>query len=296
MKSRGMFAAGAAIGVMLAMTAPGFAQEGVGLEKVRFEKEDRTATQIARRMYQPEFQYVSAERIWLRDPVEGATDQLAVKIGFGPSCERDCSVAVLYHTGGEWAEVWRGPGKEIELGEVDEVTGLKSIFSKNREWQWGGAKYEPNLYGGYPTRRPATETEMRLAVEWLNANQPDVAGTSDAPTIDALDVNLMNGDETLIFMQGIAVCGNDECPLLVTDAGKVIQQFYAIGPDAGVGDGRTDANGFRALEIQTSQDVSVVSATTGETLEHILPMDVIPAGTPRVIAEAPPSTQLPELR
>ncbi|MBB4000107.1 hypothetical protein [Aureimonas pseudogalii] len=272
-----------------------WAQAGVALEKVTFDKENQEATNIARAMYQPEFGYVSAQRIWLRDPAEGAIDQIAVKIGQGVSCSEDCHVAVLYHTDGEWAELWRGEGKTFELGQINEITGLKSIFADNREWSWGGAKYEPSLYGGYPPRRPANEAEMRLATDWIKANYADELHNIDAPQITALDVNLMTGDEKLIFIFDLTICGNDACPVLAVDNGKVLQQFSAIGPDAGIADGRTDQNGYRLIEIQTDQDVSVVSPSTGEVVQHILAQDVIPAGAKRVIAEAPAATQVPEL-
>lgn len=271
----------AGIAASLALSTVVRAQQGVALEKVTFERENQAATQLARKMYQPEFSYVSAQRIWLREPAEGAIDQVAVKLGFGPNCQRDCRVAVLYHTNGEWAEVWRGGGKTVALGQISELTGLKSIFADNREWTWGGAKYEPSLYGGYPPRRAANEAEMRLAVEWLNANVPDVAGTADAPKIEALDVDLMNGDETLVFLQGVSVCGNAECPVLAVDDGKVLHQFWAIGSDAGIADGRTDQAGYRLIEVQTAQDISVVSPSTGEVTQHIRPQEVIAAGTPR---------------
>lgn len=284
-----------AIVVSLVMSTSAFAQAGVPLEKVTFEKENQTATNIARAMYQPEFGYVAAQRIWLRDPAPDAVDQIAVKIGNGVSCSDNCHVAVLYHTDGEWAELWRGEGKTIELGQVNEITGLKSIFADNREWSWGGAKYEPSLYGGYPPKRPANEAEMRLATDWIKATYPNDMHNIDAPRIMTLDVNLMNGDEKLIFISDLFICGNDACPVLAVDNGKMLHQFSAIGPDAGVADGRTDQNGYRLIEIQTAQDVSVVSPSTGEVVEHILAQDVIPAGTPRVVASAPPATKLPEL-
>lgn len=286
--------AGAIMASVLVSTAA-WAQAGVALEKVRFDKENQDATNIARKMYQPEFGYVSAQRIWLRDPAPNAIDQIAVKIGQGVSCSDDCHVAVLYHTNGEWAEVWRGKGKTIELGQVNEITGLKSIFADNREWTWGGAKYEPSLYGGYPPERPANEAEMRIATDWIKATYPDDIHNIDAPKITVRDVNLMNGDEKLISISDLFICGNDACPVLAVDNGKLLHEFWAIGPDAGVADGRTDGNGYRLIEIQTAQDVSVVSPSTGEVVEHILAQDVIPAGSKRIIAKAPPATTLPEL-
>ncbi len=87
------------------------AQAGVPLEKVTFEKGNQEAHNIARQMYQPDYSYVSAQRFWLRDPAPNAIDQIAVKIGQGVSCKEDCHVAVLYHTGGEWAEVWRAKAR-----------------------------------------------------------------------------------------------------------------------------------------------------------------------------------------
>ncbi|WP_026358846.1 hypothetical protein [Aureimonas ureilytica] len=284
-----------AIVASLTLSSAAWAQAGVPLEKVTFDKENQEATNIARKMYQPEFGYVSAQRIWLRDPAPNAIDQIAVKIGQGVSCKEDCHVAVLYHTNGEWAEVWRGEGKTFELGQVDEITGLKSIFSGNREWNWGGAKYEPSLYGGYPPERPANEAEMRIATDWIKATYPNDMHNIDAPKITTLDVNLMNGDEKLISISDLFICGNDACPILVVDDNKLLQQFWAIGPEAGVADGRTDQNGYRLIEIQTAQDVSVVSPSTGEVVEHILAQDVIPAGSKRVIAKEPPATKLPEL-
>lgn len=286
--------AGAIIASMFVSTAA-LAQTGVPLEKVTFEKENQEATNIARQMYQPEFSYVSAQRFWLRDPAPNAIDQIAVKIGQGISCKEDCHVAVLYHTGGEWAEVWRGEGKMIELGQVDEITGLKSIFSDNREWRWGGEKYEPALYGRYVSDRPATEAEMRIATDWIKANYADEMHNIDAPKIATRDVNLMSGDEKLISISDRFICGNGPCPVLVVDKDKLLHQFWAIGPDAGISDGRTDQNGYRLIEIQTAQDVSVVSPSTGEVVRHILPQEVIPAGTRRVFTSAPPATQLPEL-
>ncbi|WP_062213168.1 hypothetical protein [Aureimonas sp. AU12] len=285
-----------AIVASLALSSAAWAQAGVPLEKVTFDKENQEASNIARKMYQPEFGYVSAQRIWLRDPAPNAIDQIAVKIGQGVSCKDDCHVAVLYHTNGEWAEVWRGAGKTIELGQVHEITGLKSIFSDNREWTWGGAKYEPNIYGvNRPDRRPANEAEMRLATDWIKETYPDDLHNIDAPDITALDVNLMNGDEKFVYINDLYICGNDVCPILVVDNGTVLRQLWSIGPDAGVADGRTDQNGYRLIEIQTAQDVSVVSPSTGEVVEHILAQDVIPAGSKRVIAKEPPSTKLPEL-
>ncbi len=261
--------------MMLGSTAA-FAQT-VTTQRIDFKQPDRDATSIARSMYGEKYPHVVAERFWLIDQDEGAVDQLALQLGQHERCAGDCEVAVLYHTENGWAEIWRETGRTIGVGEMDDITGLKSIVHANRSWEWDGQNYYPMPVGDVPEYRQATEGEMQVALDWIkeNLSLPDSVAP---PNLNVVDMNLKDGNEKAIFIQGTAFCGNDECPVLIVDGDEVLTEVSSLGPDVRQGTGLRDTKGYRMVEVMHALSIDVVSPGTGQTVMEMKAEPVVRAG------------------
>ena len=250
----------------------------VATETIDFENPDRDATTIARQMYGQRYPWVSAQRFWLITPEEGKNDQIAIQLGQTEDCAGECEVAILYHTENGWAEIWREEGDSFGLGPVNEITELKSVVHDNRTYDWDGKNYYPMPFGDVPKYRPASEAEMQLAVDWIKENMslPDAVAP---PTISVVDMDLKDGDEKALMLEGTAFCGMDECPVLIVDGDEVLTKVDSLGPDVRVGTGLRDTDGYKMIEVGRPMSIDVVSPGSGQVATDLVAEPVIRAGT-----------------
>lgn len=277
----GMKLAAIAGSIVFAMTGVAPA-DPVAIKTIDFSRPDRDATRVARAMYGEEFEYVVGKRFWLVKPEEGKNDQIAMQLGHADRCRGECFVSVLYHTPNGWAEIFRRQGHRLGIGELNTETGLKSLIVRKRQWDWDGKNYYPLPAGSVPKYRKPTEAEMKLALKWLNG-QSFFASTAP-PQIDVIDMDLRNGDEKALMLEG-TICGNGECPVLLVDGDTVKMAVTSLGPDVRQGRGGerlTDRNGFITVEVLHPHTVQIVSVSLGKTLFSIERQPVTRAGTKRL--------------
>ena len=260
---------------VMATTAMG---QTVATQTIDFDKPDEDATAVARAMYGKRFAHVAAKRFWLIEPKDGMSDQLAVQLGSRKPCAKDCEVAVLFHTDNGWANIWREKGDSLAIGELDELTGLKSIIHEGRAWEWDGKNYFAMPYGDVPKYRQASEDEMKLAIDWVKANL-NLPETVAPPNLSVVDMDLKSGDEKAIFLQGTAFCGNSECPVLIVDGGKVLTRVDSLGPDVREGKGLRDPKGYKMIEVMHPTTVDIVSPGNGQVALTFGAEPIVRAGT-----------------
>lgn len=265
-------------------TSGAWAQMPPITETIDFEGYDRKATKIAREMYGDQFAFVEGKAFWLIEESEIDPQQIAVKMG-PPNCEPSCSIGVLFHTDGAWAEVWRRTADQIRIGEVG-PDGLKSIIDENdREWIWQNGEYFPLPRGPVLASREPTELELENAVDFA-LERLNLPADMDLPHLGASDFDLKDGGGTAVYLSGPACQGiNGACPVVFLDKNKKpVGLVRAMGSDLRPGVG-TDSAGYTRVEAATMEGVAILSPSRREGFGGIRPQPITRAGEPREVAD-----------
>ncbi len=248
-------------------------------ETINFEKQDSDATATARKMYGRDFRIVQAKRVWLEEPTDGY-DQMVVLLGEARGCATGCFVSALYYDDKQWLEVWRVPGKSVGLGPVA-ATGMKPLYDGHRLWKWSGAAYMAQPVPQEQKPRTPTENELKAATEALKERFQGGSEEPEAPNVEAVDVNLKNGDEVAIKVLSTYYCGNSACPVVFLDGKKqLIDVLEAWGPDFSVIDERDD-NDRRLIEVATQDGIATYSLGDKNPRSVINAMKITIAGQKR---------------
>lgn len=233
-------------------------------ETVDFDGYDRKATGVARAMYGKQFSHIEGKSVWLIDPDEASPQQVVFKMG-PPNCEPDCQVGVLYYVGDTWLEIWRGPGKSIQLGEVNPDTGLRDIWDGERVWVWDGQAYMPLPRGDFPQIRELTDEEADNAKAYV---REQYGLNPDAPlnVMSAFNIDLKDGKGTAVRINTPAVCEgiSGACPVVFIDGDDVpMGMVRAINGDVRPATSK-DVSGYNRIEAQLTDGVAVISPKLGK--------------------------------
>lgn len=251
----------------------------IAVQKLSFTRNDPQALSIARRMYGRDFTYVKAVRVWLEAP-NNDSEQLFLKIGKSRNCDTDCYHVALFHNE-NWLEIYRRPATDdLGLSAVT-PTGMRSIIEDGRVWVWNSQAYipQPNIDG--LTEREATEVELALVSKELGANIDETTATSfGPPEVSVYEVDILSGGEKMIVVRSPYFCGQSSCPVfLINDLGQSYRKIPALEGVVGISKTLRDKDGFRGVEVLSRNGVTVISPSTGASMETIPIQQIAVAGT-----------------
>lgn len=253
--------------------------QGLVLETIEFEKPDFDATSTARRMYGKEYRMIEAQRVWLENPTTGF-EQLAVRLSKDRNCSDNCILSALYYDDKQWLEVWRGKGKQLQLGKMG-MSGMKDIYDGERMWNWAGEGYIPKpVPRNYQSRKP-DETELRVATDTLKELFAKSYSADEPVDLLSYDVDIKDGKGTVISVSSIYYCGNSACPIIVLDENKQkLGTFYSLDSDFSISK-KVDANGRHLIETPVPGGVDVFSIDSDSPTEELRQQTVSIAGRSR---------------
>lgn len=251
----------------------------IAVQQLSFARNDPQALSIARRMYGRDFTYVKAVRVWLEAPNDDP-EQMFLKIGKSRNCETECFNVALFHNE-KWLEIYRRPAvDELGLSAVT-PTGMRSIIEEGRVWTWNGQAYTPQPNQEGMVEREANEEELALVSKELGANIDETTATSfGPPEVSVYEVDLTSGGEKIIVVRSPYYCGQSSCPVfLINNLGQSYRMIQALEGVVGISKTKRDENGFRGIETLSRSGVTVISPSTGKTMETIPVQSVAVAGT-----------------
>ena len=251
----------------------------IAVQQLSFLRNDQQALSIARRMYGRDYPYVKAIRVWLEAPND-ASEQLFLQIGKRRNCETECFNVALFHND-VWLEIYRRPAVEaLGLSAVTPL-GMRSIIEDGRVWTWNGQAYAPQPDQDGMVEREATEAELDLVSKELGANIDDVTATSfGPPEVSVYEVDILSGGEKIIVVRSPYFCGQSTCPVfLINNLGQSYRMIRALEGVVGVSKTLRDEDGFRGIETLSRGGVTVISPSTGASMETIPIQPVAVAGT-----------------